>query len=117
MLERHNYRVLTAVNGEKAMDIIGRREQKIDVLVTDMMMPEMDGMALIRAVRSVIPELKIIASSGLGTDMGGNSRAQELKTLGVAAFLAKPYSTQKLLTTLHQLLRGADSTTALRLAS
>jgi PAS domain S-box-containing protein len=117
MLERHNYRVLTAINGEKAMDIIGSREQKIDVLVTDMMMPEMDGMALIRAVRSVVPELKIIASSGLGTDMGGNSRAQELKALGVAAFLPKPYSTQKLLTTLHQLLRGSDSTTNLRLAS
>jgi PAS domain S-box-containing protein len=116
MLERHNYRVFTALNGEKAMDVIGRNEQKIDVLVTDMMMPEMDGMALIRAVRGLFPELKIIASSGLGTDMGGNARANELKTLGVAAFLPKPYSTNKLLNTIYQLLNGADTTTTLRLA-
>jgi len=116
MLERHNYRVCTAINGEKAMDVIERREQKIDVLLTDMMMPAMDGVALIRAVRAVMPELKIIASSGLGTDMGGNSRAQELKSLGVASFLPKPYGTEKLLTMLHQLLRGEDTTTTLRLA-
>jgi PAS domain S-box-containing protein len=116
MLQRHNYRVCTAINGEKAMDLIERREQRIDVLVTDMMMPAMDGVALIRAVRAVMPELKIIASSGLGTDMGGNSRVQELKSLGVASFLAKPYGTEKLLTTLHHLLRSTDSTTTLRLA-
>jgi two-component system cell cycle sensor histidine kinase/response regulator CckA len=116
MLERHNYRVFTAVNGEKAMEFLENGEQKIDVLVTDMMMPAMDGVALIRAVRNVMPDLKIIASSGLGTDMGGNSRSQELKSLGVAAFLPKPYGTQKLLTTLHQLLRGSDTTATLRLA-
>jgi PAS domain S-box-containing protein len=109
MLERHNYRVYTATNGEKAMDMIARHEQRIDVLVTDMMMPAMDGVALIRAVRGVMPELKIIASSGLGTDMAGNDRTQELKSLGVAAYLPKPYGTQKLLATLHQLLRGTDS--------
>jgi PAS domain S-box-containing protein len=117
MLKRHNYRVFTAINGEKAMDIISRGEQRIDVLVTDMMMPAMDGVALIRAVRGLMPELKIIASSGLGTDMGGNDRAQELKSLGVAAFLPKPYGTQKLLAALHQLLRNGDThSTTLRLA-
>jgi len=116
MLERHNYRVLTASNGEKAMELLENNEQKIDVLVTDMMMPAMDGVALIRAVRNVMPDLKIIASSGLGTDMRGNSRSQELKSLGVAAFLPKPYGTLKLLTTLHQLLRGSDTTATLRLA-
>jgi len=116
MLERHNYRVCTAINGEKAMHLIQRRQQRIDVLLTDMMMPAMDGVALIRAVRAMMPELKIIASSGLGTDMGGNSRAQELKSLGVVSFLPKPYGTEKLLTMLHQLLRGADTTPTLRLA-
>jgi PAS domain S-box-containing protein len=117
MLERHHYRVYTANNGEKAMEMIQRGEQKIDVMITDMMMPAMDGVALIRGIRGILPNLKIIASSGLGTDMGGNSRAQELKSLGVAAFLPKPYSMQKLLSTLHELLRGTDTkTTSLRLA-
>jgi CheY-like chemotaxis protein len=79
-------------------------------------MPAMDGVTLIRAVRAAAPELKIIASSGLGTEMGGSFRAQELKTLGVNFFLPKPYSTEKLLTMLHQILSRADRTPALRLA-
>jgi two-component system, cell cycle sensor histidine kinase and response regulator CckA len=116
MLERHNYRVYTATNGEVAMEMIERGEQKIDVLVTDMMMPAMDGVALIRAIRGTMPELKIIAASGLGTDMAGNDRTQELKSLGVAVFLQKPYGTHKLLHTLNQLLRGTESTNRLRLA-
>jgi CheY-like chemotaxis protein len=110
LLLQHNYQVLTASNGEEALDVIGRREHRIDAMVTDIMMPEMDGMALIRAVRVVMPELKIIASSGLGTDMGGGPRAQELKSLGVACFLHKPYGMEKLLSTLHQLFGGSSNT-------
>jgi PAS domain S-box-containing protein len=117
LLEQHNYCVYTAANGEQALDLIGRREHRIDAMVTDIMMPAMDGMALIRAVRSVMPELKIIASTGLGTDMGGATRTQELKSLGVAYFLPKPYGTEKLLTMLHQLVGGSPNTNqALRLA-
>jgi PAS domain S-box-containing protein len=109
LLEQHNYRVFSAGNGEEALDLIGRREQSIDVMITDIMMPTMDGMALIRAVRSVMPELKIIASTGLGTDMGGPARSQELKSLGVAFFLPKPYGTEKVLHMMHQLLGGASN--------
>ncbi len=117
LLEQHNYRVFTAANGQEALDMIGRPEHGIDALVTDIVMPEMDGVALIRAARVVAPGLKIIASSGLGSDLGGNSRAQELKTLGVACFLPKPYGTDKLLTTLHELLSGKpDPAAALPLA-
>jgi PAS domain S-box-containing protein len=117
LLEQHNYCVYTAANGEEALDLVGSREHRIDAMVTDIMMPAMDGMALIRAVRSVMPELKIIASTGLGTDMGGATRTQELKSLGVAYFLPKPYGTGKLLTMLHQLIASSsNNNTALRLA-
>jgi len=113
LLEQHNYRVCDAANGQAALDFFGKKDQKIDAVVTDIMMPGMDGVALIRALRAMAPELKIIASSGLGTDMGGSVRAQELKSLGVTSFLPKPYGTEKLLTTLHQLLNGSPSTTTL----
>jgi PAS domain S-box-containing protein len=116
LLQRHNYRVCSAVNGEEALDMLGRREHHIDLLLTDIMMPAMDGVTLIRAVRTAAPELKIIASSGLGTEMGGSFRAQELKSLDVNFFLPKPYSTEKLLTMLHQILSRADRAPALRLA-
>jgi two-component system cell cycle sensor histidine kinase/response regulator CckA len=114
LLEQYNYKVLTAANGEEALDLIGGRECKIDGMVTDIMMPAMDGMALIRAVRSVMPELKIIASTGLGSDMGGAARTQELKNMGVSHFLPKPYSTDKLLNLLNQLLNASGTTSALR---
>jgi CheY-like chemotaxis protein len=68
------------------------------------MMPALDGMALIRGARETMPDLKIIASSGLGTDMGGSFRAQELRSLGVMNFLPKPYATDKLLQMLHQMM-------------
>jgi PAS domain S-box-containing protein len=116
-LEQNNYRVFTALNGQEALDFIRRGEPKIDALVTDIMMPTMDGITLIRDARALMPELKIIASSGLGTDMSGCIRAQELKSLRVASFLPKPYASEKLLHTLHQVLAGAsDTTLALRLA-
>jgi PAS domain S-box-containing protein len=110
LLVQHNYTVFTAPTGEEALDLIGGSAQRIDAMVTDIMMPAMDGVALIRAVRAVMPELKIIASSGLGTDMGGSFRAQELKSLGVSSFLAKPYGSEKLLSTLHQVFGGSSST-------
>ena len=104
LLEQNNYRVFSAANGREALDMIARREHRFHALIADIMMPEMDGVALIRAVRPVMPELKIIASSGLGADLGGGFPAQELKSLGVARFLPKPYDTGKLLAMLHQLL-------------
>jgi two-component system, cell cycle sensor histidine kinase and response regulator CckA len=117
LLEQHNYRVYSAANGEEALNLVGNSEHRFDALITDIVMPAMDGMALIRAVRAAMPELKIIASSGLGPDMGGSLRAKELKSLGVAYFLPKPYGTEKLLTMLHQLLGSTVNTTpALRLA-
>jgi CheY-like chemotaxis protein len=117
LLEQHNYQVCVASNGEEALEMAGRSGQRIEAMITDIMMPAMDGVALIRAMRALMPEVKIIASSGLGTDLGGSFRAQELKSLGVASFLPKPYGTEKLLATLHQLLGGApDTTSALPLA-
>lgn len=117
LLEQYNYRVFSAANGQEALDIVGRRETKIHALITDIMMPAMDGVALIRAVRSVLPELKIIASSGLGADLSGSFPVQELKSLGVSRFLPKPYATEKLLNMLHESLAVPRNTTpALRLA-
>jgi CheY-like chemotaxis protein len=68
------------------------------------MMPTMDGVTLIRNLQELKPGLRIIATSGQGTDMNGSLRSQELRLLGVSAFLAKPYSSDKLLTSLHELL-------------
>ncbi len=110
MLENQNYRVLVAKNGLEALELIQRRETVIDAVVTDIMMPEMDGVQLIRKLRDLQPRLQIIASSGLATEKEGSSRAQELEALNIKSFLAKPYAVDKLLAALDNLLRnGRDA--------
>ena len=108
MLSRHGYKVLDAGNGQEALEMFRSRPDTIDLVVTDIMMPGMDGMGLIRALKASYPTVKIIASSGLGSGLGhgsqGPDRAEELKALGVGVFLAKPYSTEKLLRMIHKTL-------------
>jgi len=106
MLEQQNYRVLAAKNGLEALAVIHRHGPAIDAVVTDIMMPEMDGVELIRMLRKLHPRLKIIASSGLGSEKGGSWRTEELEALNVKSFLAKPYTVDKLLAALHGLLRN-----------
>jgi hypothetical protein len=71
-------------------------------VLTDMMMPEMDGLALIRALRSADPGVRIVASSGLAEI----ERSEELTTLGVQAVLEKPFTTSSLLEVVEGVLAG-----------
>jgi CheY-like chemotaxis protein len=68
--------------------------------MTDMMMPVMDGPAAILVLRRRKPGIKIIATSGIAAD----HESEEAASLGVNAFLAKPFEVEKLLSTLAGLL-------------
>ncbi|MEN9576156.1 MAG: hypothetical protein RL514_4011 [Verrucomicrobiota bacterium] len=100
LLERHNYQVLTAPDGAEALTLFSRHRSHISLILTDVMMPVMDGLALTRVVKKMDPDMKIVASSGLEHD----ARFDELHALGVSAFLTKPYTAEKLLVTLRDLL-------------
>ncbi|MCI0536220.1 MAG: response regulator [Verrucomicrobiales bacterium] len=100
ILEACGYRVMIANDGNDALIQYGRHKDQIALVLTDMMMPFMDGPALIRALRRVDPKAKIIAATGLATD----SKMVEAKVLGVNGFIAKPYTAEKLLTMLHEVL-------------
>ncbi|HWB59238.1 MAG TPA: PAS domain S-box protein [Chthoniobacteraceae bacterium] len=99
-LETFGYRVITATDGIDAMEIYTRQKGDIAVVLTDMMMPFMDGLATIQALRKVNPEVKIIAASGLNA----NSKASKINEAGVSHFLAKPYTVQAMLETLRDTL-------------
>jgi len=64
------------------------------------MMPMLDGVELTRALKKMNPEVKVIVCTGQATEV----RQAELRDLGVHVFLQKPYSSEKLLTTLHEVL-------------
>jgi PAS domain S-box-containing protein len=101
-LEAFNYRVITANDGAEAIALFAQRQTEIQAVLTDIMMPVMDGLALIRALRKIAPQLPIIASSGLAE----NSKITEAADEGVKAFLTKPYTTGTLLKLLAEVLKS-----------
>lgn len=101
-LEMHGYRVLTASDGTEAVVVYAERKRDIAVVLTDMMMPYMDGPATVRALRKMNPDVKVITMSGVTSDR----IAAEASNLNVSATLRKPFTTQKLLKTLNEVVRG-----------
>jgi PAS domain S-box-containing protein len=99
-LETFGYRVLTANDGTEAVATYADNKSDIAVVLTDMMMPFMDGPATIRALQRMNPDVRIIAASGLGA----SQRAAEASLAGVQIFLDKPYTAEKLLKALAKIL-------------
>ncbi len=104
-LETCGYRVLTASDGTEAIALYVQHQREIAVVVTDMMMPFMDGSATIRALQKLNPQVKIIATSGLSS----YEKIRETAGANVWAFLPKPYTAKKLLSTLHDILQSQDA--------
>jgi PAS domain S-box-containing protein len=101
-LETFGYRVLTAGDGTEALALYADRKNVIALVLTDMVMPFMDGPATIRALQRMNPRVKIIAASGLALGM----RTDESAIEGVSMFLNKPYTAEKLLKALAQILQA-----------
>jgi CheY-like chemotaxis protein len=100
-LEQELFHVLTAPNGEEALKQYLRHQSEISVVITDLMMPVMNGAELIQGLRSVNPSLMIIAMSGVGDTFKG----QELKELGIPDVLLKPFTSTMLLSTVANRLK------------
>ncbi|MFH1496215.1 MAG: response regulator [Verrucomicrobiota bacterium] len=100
-LQSFGYQVLVAEDGAGAIGIYAQRAKDIALVITDIMMPIMDGPTLILAIRRINPEALIIASSGL-TSQGGAQRAADIP---VEHFLSKPYSARAMLRLVHDILR------------
>src|SRR5665213_1725849 len=89
-LTRHGYTVLVAENGEAALEILAR-ESQIDLMISDVVMPTMDGPATAREARRSHPDLPILFISGYAEE-----QLRQSIDLDRVAFLAKPFSVQKL---------------------
>jgi CheY-like chemotaxis protein len=99
-LEAFGYRVLVAADGSEAIAIFATRQKEISVVLTDMMMPEMDGPAVIRVVKRMNPAVKVIAASGLNAAHMVAKATEE----GVRHFIPKPYTAETLLTVIQSVL-------------
>jgi PAS domain S-box-containing protein len=105
VLESHGYQTLAASDGAEGIATYAQHRGAVSAVVTDSMMPGVDGVALVRALRKMTPDLKIIASTGRGekTHMG------DFKAMRVDAILTKPYTAETLLVTLDGLLHHIES--------
>ncbi|MBA4247069.1 MAG: hypothetical protein C0444_02070 [Microbacterium sp.] len=100
-LESHGYRTLSASNGREAIDLIESGDHVVDLVITDMMMPIMDGAATSAYLEEHHPRIPIIAASGFTA--GGPETAAI--GLGISRFIAKPFTTSQLLTSIRDTLR------------
>jgi two-component system, cell cycle sensor histidine kinase and response regulator CckA len=102
MLERFGYRVLVACDGAEAVSLYARHHEEIAVVLTDMSMPIMDGLALITRLEAMNPQVRIIRSSGLMSAAESTS----VVGAGVQHFIPKPYTAGAVLKTLQRVLGG-----------
>jgi nitrogen-specific signal transduction histidine kinase/CheY-like chemotaxis protein len=99
-LESFNYRCFTAEDGSDALALYFARREEIDVVLTDLAMAQMDGVKLVRSLRRIDPNARVVVSSGhIQREI-----AQELQSLGVDDFIEKPYNAERLLRALRNVI-------------
>ncbi len=101
-LRNKGYTVLEAGNGENALDVINEVEQRIDLIISDVVMPGMDGHTFVQLVRQEMPDIKIILMSGYTEDVF----REEISRDATIHFLAKPFSLKALAGTVKDVLAG-----------
>jgi len=101
MLEENGYRILTASDGEEALQEFRMARGKVGAIILDMMMPKMDGPAALKSIRELDAAVPVILASGLANP----DRIALAKALGANAFLQKPYSDVEVLEALAAHLR------------
>ncbi|MEO7100951.1 MAG: PAS domain S-box protein [Luteolibacter sp.] len=99
-LEAFGYQVLLASDGSEAVSLYTTHRDGIAMVLTDMMMPVMDGPATIQAMRRINPSLKIIGASGVSA----NGKVAKAMNAGLNNFLPKPYTAEILLQAIHAIL-------------
>jgi two-component system cell cycle sensor histidine kinase/response regulator CckA len=101
-LRNKGYQVLEARSGEAALELLETTGGRIDLLVSDVVMPQMDGPTLVRTVRATRPDLKVVFISGYAEDR----LRQNLDVGAEVHFLPKPYSLKQLATKVKDVLQG-----------
>jgi two-component system, cell cycle sensor histidine kinase and response regulator CckA len=105
-LAAHGYRAYTAEDGTDALALYFQRKGEISVVLTDLAMGQMDGIALVRALRKIDPGVRVIVSSGHFQ----KENMAVLNSLGVKVLLEKPYTAEKLLRAVRKVLEPVRPT-------
>ena len=85
ILTREGYKVLTAEDGQQALDIV--KKEKVNIIISDMKMPNMSGFELLRAVKAEFPEIGMI----MMTAYGDTYTVKDALLLGADEYITKPF--------------------------
>ena len=100
LLKELGHRVITANNGREGLAVYREHQDQIDVVLLDIVMPEMNGLECFRAIRAVNPQARVILSSGFSR----SSYKEGIMNEKYCLFLKKPYSLQKMAETINNIL-------------
>ncbi len=105
ILEKENHRVIAARNGIEGIKYF--QEQNIDLVITDILMPEKDGSEVIREIKKSNPEVNVVAISG-GGQLGADQYLKMANKLGAQYTLLKPFQRNDLINIVNHLLNGPE---------
>jgi CheY-like chemotaxis protein len=109
VLEKHGFDVLMASSGHEALEAAHARDHAIDLLMTDVMMPGMNGCQLAEILLARVPSLRVLFMSGYAEDV----LATNVGLVPGAAFLGKPFKPKTLVTKVREVLDAPPGTGAL----
>jgi len=109
ILEGRGYRVLTAAGAAEALRVTEQGEQPIDLLITDVVMPDLSGPELARVLQRIQPGLKVIYVSGYPERAAAFAGLSEALASEQAVFVHKPFAPEALLAEIRALLEQEGS--------
>ncbi len=92
ILESLGYQVMSANSGQEALSLFKKKYQEIDLIILDMIMPDLKGSQTYDGLKEVYPQVKVLLSSGYSID----GQAASLIERGCKAFIQKPYTVSEL---------------------
>ena len=103
MLNKAGYQVLEASNGREGLELY--KKEHVDLVVTDVFMPEMEGIETTMELKEINPDVKIIAISGGGSH-GNFEYLSHLKNFGVHKIFTKPFASKAFLSAVKELIES-----------
>ena len=100
MLEKLGYRVIAAKSGRQALEIYERDQNEIDMVILDMIMPDLSGAETYEGLKVINPALKTLLSSGYSL----NGKAQAILDSGCQGFIQKPFNLKTLSRKIREIL-------------
>jgi len=108
LLSANGYRPITAADGVIALGKLHEKSKKVQAVITDIDMPNIDGIALVRAIQSMgLKQLPILSFYGSATEK--EHKVRQMKKLGVRHFIKKPFDSQSFLSVVDNMLRESSS--------